>query len=380
VNCRTDILIYVEDPGAANFVASFPEALAQRGWQYALMTRGTATDYLSKQGIASVQVPATATAAQLLDQVRPRLLLVGTSEDSDSIGLELVLAARRAGIVSVGVVDSAANADYRFRGRTDNPRAYSPDWVLVPDLYARDRFLELGFSRGRVLTCGHPHHDRVRAVGEQLARRTRAEMRGAHFPGAGSRQPIFVFVTEISAGLNPAQFLRSPEYTLVGRGRRSERTAIILEEFLDAAKELEPKPYLVLRLHPKEIAKHHGEYLSEFHQVSKEHSGLEVVYAADLVAGMTSMLLQEAALLGRPTLAILPRLVEKEWLTTIRCGITPCVTAREPLRAWLKQWALSDRPIPIPESCCELDGSLHRAVAAIEQVLRGPREPERLVR
>jgi hypothetical protein len=79
----------------------------------------------------------------------------------------------------------------------------------------------------------------------------------------------------------------------------------------------------------------------------------------------------EAALLGRPTLAILPRFAEKEWLDTIRSGITPCVTTREQLRVWLKEWALSDRPIPIPESNPELFGALQRALAAIEQVLRG---------
>jgi hypothetical protein len=370
-----DVLLFVEDPGAANYVGPLHRALVGRGWQCTLMTLGTATDFLGQQGVASVRVPATDSAAQILAQVQPRLVLVGTSENPDSIGLELVLAARRAGIVSVGMVDSATNADYRFRGRTGRPLAHAPDWLLLPDPYTRDKFVALGYSPNRIFVCGHPHYDRVRAVGKQLARRARADLRQAYFPGAGDRQTVLLFVTEISGGFNPAQYRRSPEYTLTGRGSSVERTAIVLEEFLDAAKELEPAPYLVLRLHPKENPHHYKQYLSEFHQVSKTEPGLEVVYTADLVVGMSSMLMVEAALLGRPTLAILPRLVEKDWLLSARMGITPCVTRRDQLRLTLKQLAQADQPtIPIDESGAVRFDSLERALAAIDELMRGEQQ------
>jgi hypothetical protein len=336
------------------------------------MTSGAATAFLGQQGIPAIEVSENDTAAQLLAGCEPRMVLVGTSENADAIGLEMVLAARRAGIESVGVVDSGTNADYRFRGRTNQPLAYAPDWLLLPDPYTRERFVTLGYPPNRVFVCGHPHYDRIRAVGKQLDQRARTDLRQSYFPGAKDRQLVFVFVTEISDGLNPAQYLRSPEYTLMGRGGSDKRTIIVLEEFLDAVQELEPAPYLVVRLHPKEKPDDYEPYLKEFDQISKTERGLEIVYTADLVLGMSSMLMVEAALLGRPTLAILPRLQEKEWLLTARMGITPCVMRREQLRSTLKQWA-EDKPrtIAIEERAAVLFGSLERTLAALEHLLRG---------
>jgi hypothetical protein len=56
-----------------------------------------------------------------------------------------------------------------------------------------------------------------------------------------------------------------------------------------------------------------------------------MVWAADLVIGMTTMLLLEAYLLGRPTLAVLPRISEKEWLVTLSNGLTPTVATHNDL-------------------------------------------------
>lgn len=79
---------------------------------------------------------------------------------------------------------------------------------------------------------------------------------------------------------------------------------------------------------------------SKFNLISSGGVPLELIYAADLVVGMSSMLLLEAALLQRPTLSILPRAFEKEWLPTTRTGLTPCATNRATLQALLSQLLL----------------------------------------
>jgi hypothetical protein len=76
---------------------------------------------------------------------------------------------------------------------------------------------------------------------------------------------------------------------------------------------------------------------SEFDLVSFGGSAVEIAWVADLVVGMTSMLMVEAALMGRSTLAVLPRDQEKSWLPTIRMGLTRCVTERRELRQELKE-------------------------------------------
>lgn len=112
--------------------------------------------------------------------------------------------------------------------------------------------------------------------------------------------------------------------------------------------------------------------LTEFDFISSGGSPLELIYAADLVVGLTSMLLLEAALLGKPTLSIVPRRGEMDFLPTIRMGITPCVTTREQLSSALAG-LLQDRP-QIVHACLDLNkvivpGTLQKNIEFIEGLL-----------
>jgi hypothetical protein len=190
------------------------------------------------------------------------------------------------------------------------------------------------------------------------------------FPSNHKDDLVVVFVSEISTGLNPSKYSRLPDYTLTGRGTRMDRTEIVLEEFLDAAAQLKPSPYLVLRMHPKNTKEELASFLGDFRQISEKEAPLKLVYAADLVVGMTSMLLLEAAIMGRPTLSIVPRVAEKESLPTIRAGITPCVTTRDELRAILPD-LLGKNSQSVASGIDQFiyPGSLQRTVAFIEGLL-----------
>ena len=367
----TDVLIFVEDPGAANFVAEIPVALAERGVPTQLVTAGSATDYLQHRGISSEVVAFSSTAAEVLGQSYPRVLLVGTSENRDSLGLALVARARSIGIESIGVVDSVANVAYRFRGWSDSALAFAPDWMLVPDQRTSDAYVALGYPDRRVVICGHPHYDYVRTVEQQQSMRGRAVVRTAVLPRAPSDGVVMVFAAEVSDGLNPEQFHRSVEYTLEGRGVSNRRTDIVLEEFLDSLHTIRPRPYLVLRLHPKNTLDEYTDYLHEFDYVSTGGDHLELIYAADLVVGMTSMLLMEAVLMGRPTISIVPRRIEKDWLPSIGSGATLCATTRSEVRSTIK--SLVDVKSPI--SCDDRRnmvawGSLERTTEFIEKLVQ----------
>ena len=325
------LLLFVEDPGAANYVMSLPSVLAAQGVSSHLFSAGSATDYLHQRSIT------TTTNDFSLSPLPFSLALVGTSENPDTAGLKLVDECRRNGICSVGVVDAYANAAYRFRGRTRDPLAHAPDWLIVPDDWTQQAFVELGYPAARVVVCGHPHYDAVRVEGERLAAVGRSALRGKCFPDADPKRPVLVFVAEISTGMEPSEFRRSSEYTLHGWGDREGRTEIVIEELLDAIALLTPRPYLVLRLHPKNTDGEFTPYLDAFDMVSRGGVPLELIYAADAVVGMSSMLLLEAALLDRPTLSVLPRACEKDWLPTTRTGVTPCAGSRSELHQLLGQ-------------------------------------------
>jgi hypothetical protein len=328
----TDILIFVEDPGAANVVVDLPRALSKMNLTAQIVAAGHAGPYLAAMGGAHDDA-GTATAAALMDAYAPRLVLAGTSENPETLGLALIAEAKRRGLASVGFADGPAMADYRFRGRAGDPLAFAPDWVLVPDDATARRFRELGLEPGRVIACGHPYFDRVRDTGRALARRGRAAVRADTFPEApADGRAVVVFLAEISDGLIPAAFERGGDYTLAGRGGSDRRTDIVLEEVLDAAAPIRPRPYVVLRLHPKNDEWEFAAYAGEIDFISRGGQPLEAVFAADLVIGMTTSLLFEAALMGCPALSVIPRPIEAEWQTGIGLGIVRAVHTRDALR------------------------------------------------
>lgn len=325
-----DVLLYAEDPGAANYLAALPRALAERGLHVLTLAAGKAHEMLSAT-VSDLEAYPSGPASEVIRQARPRVVVVGTAEDPATPGLALVAAARAEGIPTVGAVDGPPNAAHRFRGGSGVPLAYAPDRIVVPDEATRAAFLELGCVPGRVFVCGHPHFDTVIEARARLDRVGRPTLRAAEWGDAEGRI-VVVFAAEVSSGLDPAQYRKDLEYSLSGRGTSHERTKIVLEEFLDAAAGARPRPYLVLRLHPKNEPGELDAYRAAFDRVNAGPDLHELLYCADALVGMTSIVIAEAAILGTPTLSIVPRRSERAWSPTVALGITPCVSTRDEVR------------------------------------------------
>lgn len=367
-----DVLIFVEDPGPANFVSPVHVALSNNGKSSIILSTGTAFKCLSDRGIRTNEIHASDSAEGILDELAPKILLIGTAENPDSIGLKLIETAHLKKIPTVGVIDAAANAEYRFRGRGDDPLAYVTDWILVADDWTRDEFIRVGASPDRTVVCGHPHYDYVLSLARTWTAQDREQMRESLLPGLQKHQRVVVFLSEGSEGLRRLPPPTSPsEYTLKGRGNCTGRTEIIIEELLGAVQTLPQRPYLVLRLHPKDRTDDFRAYAAEFDHIDHASSPLELVFCADLVVGMTSMLLMEAALLGRRTLSILPRAVERDWLPILRQGVTPCVMYRADLVKALADLLRNGSSAPTDLCSGVPESSLARTVEFVERLLAG---------
>ncbi len=365
---RVDVLVFAEDPGAANFVADLPRTLAHKGNSTYFATSGSATAYLKQRGLNIDPLPPNCDVETLLDAFAPRLIVVGTAENPDSIGLRLVASAAGRRIPSVGVLDSSTHLHYRFRGRSAEPLEFCPNVVIVPDAAARDGLIKLGLGEDRIVLVGHPHWDYVRSAHRSLRQVDRNDLRKRYFRTPATDRTVVLFAAEISDGMDPHQFQRSNEYTLTGNGRSRGRTEIVIEEFITAAAVLRHRLHLVLRLHPKQSRFDLSDYQGEFDTVSQAEPSLEVIHAADAVVGMTSMFMTEAALMERPTLAILPRACESTWLPTIAGGVTPCASDRTAVRAQVAR-LLNAPPLPSATALDRLfpPGALERMAATCER-------------
>ena len=74
-----DVLIVVEDPGAANFVLELPTELKHAGLSCQILAFGYAWDYLLDREIECLEYPSGFSAKSLVEEYGFRLLLSGTS-------------------------------------------------------------------------------------------------------------------------------------------------------------------------------------------------------------------------------------------------------------------------------------------------------------
>lgn len=326
-----DVLIVVEDPGAANFILELPGALAHAGVSSRILACGRAGQYLKDRHVAADPFPASMHVGEFFHAHAFKLLLAGTSQNPDSPVLALIDECMRRGVAAIGFVDMAADAHLRFNGRTRNPLQHAPESIIVADRATHRAFVDLGFPADRIHVSGHPAYDRVRRRAAELGKGSLSALRTRLLGRDPAPRPVWMFAAE--HGEDDPRQKRSSEYTLHGRGGSDRRTDIVLEEVLDAAASLEPRPYVALRLHPKNTREEFARYMSEVDMVSQGGDPIELIWTSDLVLGMSSILLMEAAVAGRPTLSVVPRECERSWSPSVIEGLTRMVFTREQLKS-----------------------------------------------
>ena len=270
--------LFVEDPGAVNYFAPLIEAIRTQGIQFRLFADGFAFSYFAGRGFDPIHPQDI---QELIVKNKPTLLLVGTSENSFSSGLQFTRIAKHHGVPTVGIVDSGINAAHRFRGQKNDPLAFAPDLLLVPDEWSVQEFNTLGIPPQRLKVIGQPFDDSFAPVESKL------EVRNRVLPSKAQNLFVIAFISEISGGLEASQYHLGPTYTLYGRGDSTKRTEIVVEEFLDAINLLvakgAAKPYLILRRHRKESKQDLNALVDEFDYVSVTENAREIVLLADLL-------------------------------------------------------------------------------------------------
>jgi len=350
------VVVLVEDPGAVNFLGPLVDRLVGGGISTVVLGLGVGAQMVRERGHAVIAPPDPLQTVEFIRLRRPSVVVVGTSENPDTPAFTLMDAARAAGVPTVGVVDARVNAAFRFRGYSQNPLAHAPDWLVVPDESTAVAFRSLGFARHRIFVVENPARDLARRRGRAM----RDRVPTAHeAPRSGAGQVRVIFVAEVSDGLDAGQYQRSGDYTLHGRGGSSARTAVVIEELLDACVELRRherlQMLLILRLHPKQRMDDLGPLCEEFDEVSAGGDPLELVATADLVVGMTSMLLVQAHDIGVPCLSVLPRDCEKAWLPEVESGSIPSVTTRAAIISEIRRLLTGSRQEQTPRGTAASD-------------------------
>lgn len=324
----SSLLFYAEDPGAVNYL--WPLFSCSSVYiPSRFVVPSYLSDYCVDRGISADFQLAEDVVSSLLINVS--VLVIGTSENPECYGHLLLTEAKQRSIPSIAAVDSVVNYEKRFRGLSDNPLFFIPDWLLVPDIFCERSFVKIGFPKNRIFSIGHPHYDVTRCKFNKYSKRDPSIYRHKFFPKAQSDRDIWLFLGEGVDQLDPQESFKNGAYTLHGFGNSEFRTEICLQELIYVSRFITPQPYIVIRPHPKNNYGHFSNCLALTDQYVEGGDPVELLFGADLIVGMSSMLLLEAYLLRRPHLSILPRYSENNWLVTLKSGLTKTVYTRAEL-------------------------------------------------
>ncbi len=306
-----EILFFVEDPGAANFIFDIPQKVLDEGLTSQLFVSGYASEYLSKRNIAFMEIDQDQNADDILSEYSPKLIVVGTSQNPNSIGLDLIDNGKMMGIPTVGFIDTAADCELRFCGVSKNPNKHEPDWIIVPDEYTKSALVKLGFSSVKIIVIQNPSYVRVINLAEKYNKIGKTKLRRKLNLNSISK-PIIVYIDEYFNTLD-TRLYKTEEYFFTGRPGAETRNEVILGELLSSIEYNKIDAFLIVRLHPKSDKSEYSNFDHDIDKFSSFDDPLELIYCADIVVGITSMLLMEAILLGKDVISIIPREIELGW-------------------------------------------------------------------
>lgn len=329
---RCNVLVVASEAGSGKAMAPVLDLLCGRGVRLRAFLAAGVVDFIAQMWPGSELARAAApvhgrSLRDLLPEGDPNVILVGTTAGA-SVDRELILYGKERGIPSLTVVDER----YAYRRRFGDDRGdlrYLPDAITVMDQECARDAIAQGIPADLVQVTGSPILSYLAYQYKDL--RARVSDRVHPLP-TGWR--LVTFISETFArdnGREPGQrgllgpFLGFTEETVRG-------------DLLDALRKIGWPVVLLERLHPSD-----GSDPREAQEGStlmwKQIRGGDLwtlLVESDVVIGMKSMALLEAAMLGCRVASYQPNLIGENRCAAVRFGVAARLNTREELRVWLE--------------------------------------------
>ncbi|MGD0088589.1 MAG: hypothetical protein ABSE73_01590 [Planctomycetota bacterium] len=360
------------DPGGVNALAPVVLALqADNRYRVHVFGYRQAPLLWRKRGLACGELPITlslAEAQQRLAALAADLLLTGTSTNELNLEKTFIAAAKTTGVPSLAVLDFWSNYHSRF-GDSDGRLSFQPERIAVPDEHARDEMIAEGFDASKLRITGQPAFDELAACLAGFTLERHAQIRKSWEIQESELVVVFASQSLESFYGNQPGVTGYPGYT-----EHSVLQALIpaLEQIAASSGR---KIRLVIRPHPLEnpapLARHGSNIVRV--RVDGGYTGREAVLAADLVVGMSTVLLLEAALLKCVVVSLQPGLLGKDMLPSNSRGLTTSVYRHEDIRPTVQRLLLDESAraeVTRRTSSITQSGSTKRVLGLLEELLR----------
>ena len=283
------MIVVAGDPGGAAALAPVVARLRESaGYVCEAWAYRQAAELWARRGLPFDRCPDRWADADIAARLAGAdALLTGTSApNGEDCEKRAVVLARGIGVPSISFVDFWSHFGRRFADAHGN-LAYLPDRVAVIDEACRDAFLALGLAAERVVVTGHPSFDDLLDAGARFSADDRRRLRAS--AGATDRDFLVLFASQPENGIEPWRSL-----------------ALLAQALADPASGLGRPAMLAMRPHPKQRGRFAPPALPSALRWSIQEEGdpLEAALSADLVCGVATMLLVEAAMLGCAVLRI----------------------------------------------------------------------------
>ncbi len=344
------ILLLARDPGGANTVFPLIEPLHAKGYTVKLFGKDSALDIFKKFGFLAQDITMYMETVDIshckafLQQLKPDCIITGTSGD-DFTERYIWAAAEELGIPSLAIIDQWMNSGIRFSAYSgyeqdlywQSPQAiYLPLRILVIDEELKQQLIQEGIPADKILISGHPYFQIIDQYRKKIQPdeilKSRQDLYGLHEKGF-----IISFVSESISQHYPPDSSNYWGY--------DEKT--ILAELLTALEQINPlidqEIHLFIKPHPRELKENYRWIDTHYHgpvkiRLIENYDNWKLLLASDLICGMSSMLLLEAVLLGKPVLSIQIGLQKEDPFVLSRRNILPSILQAEQLPGQLKHF------------------------------------------
>lgn len=325
----------LQEAGSANaLLPVLRELQAREEFELRTIARGAALQILDSYGIGVIDIdmPGEGDAVAHLSRLvagPPSVDIVltgscwGPGLDKDLIQLSI-----EHGIPSVVLLDMWSHYAERFSDPATGVTNLVPTRVLVMDEEARRAVTNIGIAEGRVVVTGHPGLEEL-LVGEGRSETERlaAALRARWSDG----EPVVLFASEIFSRDFPAG---SPWYCGYTEEDALDDLAAVVRQL---ERDIDCRISLVVKLHPEEYGENYamGPLAAEVVRETSDDPARVAIAAADVVVGMSSMMLIEAAVWGQPAFSYRPKAAGRSEFAGERLGVVGTLIGPDELRRGL---------------------------------------------
>lgn len=326
---------FAHDPGGGQAVAVVAgHLLRENSCQLDVFAAGPSIDLYRRLGMNFKILDGG--FSQALTASAPDVVLTATSLSAVH-DRALIREAQNLGIPVMAIIDYWSN--YRLRFTSPDGPVY-PDVISSIDTLMTEEMIADGIPVERIVETGQPVFDDLVRVGspQGLERRARArrswQVTEDEFVILYASQPVAGYY---GSSQKDTKYLGFTEFDV---------TKILLNCLNDLANS-DRSLHLIMRPHPKEERSYY-ETLTErsgFFSVTMDsvENAYESVHGADVVVGISSILLIEAAVMGRVAISVQPNLIGLDQLKSNIVGLTRAAYSEAEIRSFLARSVLDLR-------------------------------------